>query len=122
MAAEYTSQREQFGRPLSTNQGLAMRAADCYVDVDCMRITLWEAAWRLAVGLPAADAVTVAKYWSAEGGQRVVHNTQHMHGGIGADIDYPVHRYFLWVKEMEIQLGAGSAQLAKLGASIASER
>src|SRR5690606_2039811 len=99
MTAEYTSQREQFGRPLSTNQGVAMRAADAYIDVDCMRVTLWHAAWRLDQGLPALDEVHVAKYWSAEAGQRVVHATQHLHGGMGADVDYPVHRMFLWVKQ-----------------------
>jgi alkylation response protein AidB-like acyl-CoA dehydrogenase len=92
MAAAYTSQREQFGRPLSTNQGVAIRAADAYIDIECMRVTLWQAAWRLDAGLPARDQIDVAKYWSAEGGQRVVHATQHLHGGMGADVDYPVHR------------------------------
>ncbi|MDE0215526.1 MAG: acyl-CoA/acyl-ACP dehydrogenase, partial [bacterium] len=104
MAAAYTSQREQFGRPLSTNQGVAMRAADCYIDNDCMRVTLLQAAWLIDEGRSAAeiaDAAAVAKWWSADAGQRVVHATQHLHGGMGADIDYPVHRYFLWVKQLE---------------------
>jgi alkylation response protein AidB-like acyl-CoA dehydrogenase len=120
MAAEYTSQREQFGRPLSTNQGVALRAADCYIDTDAMRLVQWQAAWRLDAGLPASEAVAVAKWWAAEGGQRVVHGTQHLHGGMGADIDYPVHRYFLWVKQLENTLGGGSWQLASLGARIAA--
>ncbi|MFN3218925.1 MAG: acyl-CoA dehydrogenase family protein [Acidimicrobiales bacterium] len=120
MAAEYTSQREQFGRPLSTNQGVALRAADCYIDTDAMRLVQWQAAWRLDAGLPASEAVAVAKWWAAEGGQRVVHGTQHLHGGMGADVDYPVHRYFLWVKQLENTLGGGSWQLASLGARIAA--
>jgi alkylation response protein AidB-like acyl-CoA dehydrogenase len=120
MAAAYTSQREQFGRPLSTNQGVALRAADAYIDTDCMRVTLWQAAWRLAQGLPARDQVEIAKYWAAEGGQRVVHATQHLHGGMGADVDYPVHRTFLWVKQLENLFGGGSQHLARLGASIAA--
>lgn len=120
MAAEYTSQREQFGRPLSTNQGVALRAADCYIDTDAMRLVQWQAAWRLDAGLPATEAVAVAKWWAAEGGQRVVHGTQHLHGGMGADVDYPVHRYFLWVKQLENTLGGGSWQLASLGARIAA--
>jgi 3-oxocholest-4-en-26-oyl-CoA dehydrogenase beta subunit len=120
MAAEYTSQREQFGRPLSTNQGVAIRAADAYIDIDCMRVTLWHAAWRLDAGLPATDEVHVAKYWAAEAGQRVVHATQHLHGGMGADVDYPVHRTFLWVKQLENIFGGGSQHLAALGARIAA--
>lgn len=121
MAAEYTSQREQFGRPLSTNQGVALRAADCFIETDAMRLVLWQAAWRLDAGLPSTDAVSVAKWWSAEMGQRIVHATQHLHGGMGADVDYPVHRTFLWVKQLENTLGGGSWQLASLGSSIAAK-
>jgi len=82
-------------------------------------VTMWQAAWRLAEGLPAREEIDIAKYWAAEGGQRVVHATQHLHGGMGADIDYPVHRYFLWVKQLENTFGSGPQQLARLGRSIA---
>lgn len=122
MAAAYTSEREQFGRPLSTNQGVAMRAADCYIDNDCMRVTLLQAAWLIDEDRSAAeiaDAAAVAKWWSADAGQRVVHATQHLHGGMGADIDYPVHRYFLWVKQLENTFGGGSRQLAAIGRGLA---
>lgn len=118
MAADYTSQRQQFGRPLSTFQGVALKAADAYIDAEAMRVTLWQAAWRLAAGLDAAREVMVAKWWAAEGGQRVVHITQHLHGGMGADVDYPVHRYFLWGKQIEVTLGGASAQLARLGRTL----
>jgi alkylation response protein AidB-like acyl-CoA dehydrogenase len=120
-AAAHQNQREQFGRPLATNQGSQLRAADCAIDTDGIALTLWHAAWRLAAGLPARDAVEVAKWWSAEVGQRVVHNTQHLHGGTGADVDFPVHRTFLWVKQLECTFGGGSAHLAALGGSIAAQ-
>tara|TARA_B110000438_G_C15737386_1_gene616912 strand:- start:179 stop:1309 length:1131 start_codon:yes stop_codon:yes gene_type:complete len=121
MAAEYTSQREQFGRPLSHNQAVTQRAADCYIGTDAMRLVLWQAAWRLDAGHPAAEEVRIAKWWASEIGQKVVHDVQHLHGGMGADIDYPVHRYFLWVKQLENTLGGGSSQLARLGSLIASK-
>jgi 3-oxocholest-4-en-26-oyl-CoA dehydrogenase beta subunit len=119
MAADYTSERQQFGRPLSTFQGVALKAADAYIDTEAMRVTLWQAAWRLTNGLDASQEVMVAKWWAAEGGQHVVHITQHLHGGMGADVDYPVHRYFLWGKQIEDTLGGASAQLARLGHSLA---
>ena len=81
-----------------------------------------QAAWRLSEGLPATDEVSVAKYWAAEGGHRVVHATQHLHGGMGADIDYPVHRYFLWGKTIEQTLGGPGQQLAALGAELAEAK
>jgi acyl-CoA dehydrogenase len=121
MAAEYTSTREQFGKPLSTNQGVVLRAADAYIAMNAMRATLWAAAWRLDEGLDSAEAVEVAHWWASDGGHRVVHITQHLHGGMGADIDYPVHRYFLWAKEIADQLGGPSAHLARLGDLIAQE-
>lgn len=119
--AAYTSEREQFGRPLSTNQGVALRAADAYIDTEAMRATLWSAAWRLTEGLPTAEAVAVAKWWATEGGHRVVHSTQHLHGGIGSDIDYPLHRTFLWSKQLGDTLGGASQTLTVLGAELARE-
>jgi len=57
----------------------------------------------------------------ADGGQRVVHAAQHLHGGIGVDRDYPLHRYFLWAKELELTLGGANPQLLALGAILAAE-
>ncbi|HYV60210.1 MAG TPA: acyl-CoA dehydrogenase family protein [Acidimicrobiia bacterium] len=119
MAADYTSERRQFGRPLSTFQGVALKAADAYIDTEAMRVTLWQAAWRLTAGRDATREVVVAKWWASDGGQHVVHITQHLHGGMGADVDYPVHRYFLWGKQIEDTLGGASAQLARLGHALA---
>lgn len=122
MAAEYTSNRQQFGRPLSTNQGVALRAADAFIDTRAIDATLWQAAWRLDQGLDARKQAMVAKWWASDAGQRVVHATQHLHGGMGADIDYPVHRYFLWGKTIEQTLGGPSQQLAALGRELAEAK
>jgi alkylation response protein AidB-like acyl-CoA dehydrogenase len=119
LAAAYTSTRLQFGKPLSSFQSTAARAADAYIDIEAIRATMWQAAWRLDRGLDATMAVEVAKWWASEAGQRVVHATQHLHGGLGADIEYPVHRYFLWGKQIEDTLGGGSAHLARIGEALA---
>ena len=117
--AAYLNQRHQFERPLSAFQGTMLRAADAAIDIEAMRVTLWQAAWRIDTGRPSDEAVAVAKWEAAERGQRVVHATQHLHGGMGADITYPIHRYFLWGKQIELQLGGPSRQLARLGAELA---
>jgi 3-oxocholest-4-en-26-oyl-CoA dehydrogenase beta subunit len=119
MTAEYTSQREQFGKKISTFQAVSMRAANCYVDVKVMYATMWQAAWRLATGCESKVEVEVAKWWSAEAGQRVVHECQHLHGGIGADVSYPLHRYFLWAKHAELTLGSGHLHAHRLGQLLA---
>jgi len=114
--AEYTRTRKQFGRPIASFQGVTLRAADAYIDLEAMRATLQQAAWRVAAGLPASAEVAAAKWWACRGGQRVVHTAQHLHGGIGADVDYPIHRFFLWSKQLDVTLGGASRQLARLGA------
>jgi 3-oxocholest-4-en-26-oyl-CoA dehydrogenase beta subunit len=119
-AAAYLNQRHQFGRPLSSFQGTMLRAADAYIDTEAIRVTTWQAAWRLDEGLPATEAVAVAHWWASEAGQRVVHATQHLHGGLGADISYPIHRYFLWGKQIELMLQGPSAELARLGGMLAT--
>jgi alkylation response protein AidB-like acyl-CoA dehydrogenase len=116
--AAYLNTREQFGRPLSTFQGTMLRAADAAIDTESVRVTMWQAAWRLDNGLDADLAVSVASWFAAEAGQRAVFATQHLHGGMGADIEYPIHRYFLWGKQIELLLGPPSAQLARLGRQV----
>ena len=115
MTASYTNDREQFGKPLSTFQGVALKAADAFLDATAVHATAMQAAWALDELDDATLQTLTAAWWAADGGQRCVHLTQHLHGGMGADVTYPVHRYFLWAKQIELQLGGASALLAELG-------
>jgi alkylation response protein AidB-like acyl-CoA dehydrogenase len=120
LTATYTSERKQFGAPIATFQAVAHRAADAYIDTEAVRLTAYQAAWRLAEGHPAAEQLAIAKFWAAEGAQRVVHAAQHLHGGIGVDADYPVHRTFRWAKHVELSLGGGTTHLRRLGRLLAA--
>ncbi|MET9376283.1 acyl-CoA dehydrogenase family protein [Streptomyces sp. NPDC002992] len=119
-AVAYTSVREQFGRPLATRQAVQLRAADAYMDTEAIRVTAYEAAWRHDQGLPAAEHALTAAWWASEAGKRVVHAGQHLHGGMGADLDHPVHRHFLWGRQLDAYLGCGTELLAELGDLIAN--
>ncbi|MGH2794360.1 MAG: acyl-CoA dehydrogenase family protein, partial [Actinomycetota bacterium] len=121
MTAAYLSEREQFGRPLGVFQAVQQRAADAYIDVEAMRWTMWQAAWLIDEGEPASEAVAIAKYWAAEGGHRVLAAAQHLHGGVGVDMEYPLHRYTLGAKHVELTLGGANRHLARLGASMAAK-
>lgn len=117
IAASYTGQREQFGRPIGSFQAVQQRLADAFIDVEAIRWTTWHAAWLIAEGRPAAREAAVAKFWAAEAGARVVASAQQVHGGMGIDVTYPLHRYFLWAKQIELSLGSAPQQLARLGAA-----
>lgn len=129
MTSEYTGKREQFGFPVATFQAVAVQAADRYIDLRAMEATLWQAAWRLTpargsagVGgpLPVSGDVAVAKIWASEGVRRVVQTAQHLHGGFGADTDYPLHRYHAWAKQLELSLGPAAAHQEALGDLLAA--
>ncbi|MFF0012766.1 acyl-CoA dehydrogenase family protein [Streptomyces sp. NPDC005374] len=124
MSSEYTSKREQFGFPVATFQAVAVQAADRYIDLRAMEVTLWQAAWRIASGargaLPVTGDVAVAKIWASEGVRRVVQTAQHLHGGFGADVDYPLHRYHAWAKHLELSLGPAAAHEEALGDLLAA--
>lgn len=111
ITASYISEREQFGRPIATFQGATMRLADAYIDVQAASATAWSAIWRLSEGLPASDELAVAAFWACDAGHRVAHACQHLHGGMGVDTDYPIHRYFLWAKAIELALGGATPNL-----------
>ncbi len=117
LAASYTSEREQFGRPIGSFQAVQQRLADAFIDVEAIRWTTWHAAWLIAEGRPADREGAIAKFWAAEAGARVVASAQQVHGGMGIDVTYPLSRYFLWAKQIELSLGSASQQLARLGAS-----
>jgi alkylation response protein AidB-like acyl-CoA dehydrogenase len=119
LTASYAKDRVQFERAIATFQAVAQRAADARIDAEAVRLTAWQAAWRLHAGRPTAEQVAAAKFWAAEGGQRVVHAAQHIHGGIGVDRDYPLHRYFLWAKQLELSLGGATPSLVRLGRALA---
>jgi alkylation response protein AidB-like acyl-CoA dehydrogenase len=121
LSAAYATTREQFGRPIATFQAVGHRLADAYIDVEGIRLSTLHAIWLLDSGLPGRDEARIAKWWASEGGHRVAHAAQHVHGGVGVDMDYELHRYFTWNKQVEFTLGSATQQLLALGASLAAE-
>ena len=120
LTSEYAKNRVQFGKPIGSFQAVAQRLADAYIDVEAVRLTMWQAAWRLANGLPCGTEIATAKFWAADAGHRVAHTAVHVHGGVGIDLDYPLHRYFTAAKRCEFALGGATAQLCHIGAALAS--
>jgi 3-oxocholest-4-en-26-oyl-CoA dehydrogenase beta subunit len=120
ITAAYVSEREQFGAKIGTFQAVGQRLADAYIDTEAIRLTARQAAWRLDAGLPADEELSIAKFWSTDGGHRIVHAAQHLHGGVGLDVEFPIHRYFRWAKVLELHHGHGTDHLRALGALLAA--
>ncbi len=120
LAASHVSTREQFGKPLATFQAVTCRVADCWIDVEAMRLTMQQAVWRTDEGLPHAEQTAIAAFWAAEGVQRVTSAAVHLHGGLGVDVSFPLHRWFLAGKVDELSLGGALRSLERLGELIAA--
>lgn len=119
LTAEYARTREQFDRPIGSFQAVAQRLADGYIDLQGLRLTLQQASWRLSEDLPCDTEVATAAFWAADAGHRIAHTAVHVHGGVGIDMDHPVHRYFITAKEAEFALGGATAQLRVIGRELA---
>ncbi|MBQ0797015.1 acyl-CoA dehydrogenase family protein [Zhongshania sp.] len=120
MSASYTAERKQFGVLISTFQAVGHRAANCFIDVECLRLNTYQAISRLDGGLDATNEVQIAKIWAGDVGHRVSYAAQHLHGGTGIDRDYPLWRYCTWLRHNEMALGSSAKTLAKLGKRIAA--
>ncbi len=114
MTADYTSKRIQFGRPIGSFQAVQHRLADMFIDVEGARWTSYQAVYRINQGLPAARETAVAKAWTSDACQRVAYGAQHLHGGIGMDMDYDLNFYFRWAKSMALNLGAAPFHLSSI--------
>jgi hypothetical protein len=118
--ATWVSERQQFGRPLATFQAVSLRAADAYIALEGNRLTLWQAVWRLAEGLPATEEVAIAKWWAAESATTVLQTAHRLQGGVGVDMTSPLPRYTLLSRQLEFSLGAARQQLRALGTAMAA--
>lgn len=121
MTGQYTSEREQFGRKIATFQAVSHRVADCYIDIECLRLVTQQAASLIDQNRPATEAVTMAKIWCGDVTHRVSQASQHCHGGTGVDRDYPLFRYCLAARQIELSSGNSALLTAALGEGICKE-
>lgn len=117
--ADYARTREQFDRPIGSFQAVSQRLADGYIDTLCLRLTVWQALWRLAEHLPARVEVATAQLWAADAGHRLAHTAVHVHGGVGIDLDGVTHRFFTAAKRLELAHGGATAQAREIGRRMA---
>ncbi|WP_300439220.1 acyl-CoA dehydrogenase family protein [Zoogloea sp.] len=111
----YVSERVQFDRPIGSFQAVQMGLADAHMSIEALRSALWQLVYRLDAGLPAGPEALATRYLACETGHLVGHRAQHVHGGIGVDLSYPIHRYLYWSRALGLALGGSAATLERLG-------
>ncbi|MEU8798822.1 acyl-CoA dehydrogenase family protein [Spirillospora sp. NPDC048819] len=122
LTKEYVKAREQFDRALAQFQAVTMQIGDVYIAKRALDVAVWAGVWRLAEGDADADEVlAVAAYNACDPVVKALYTCQHLHGGIGLDVTYPLHRYFAWGKQCAHLLGGAEDQLDSLGALVSQE-
>ena len=111
LTARYVATREQFGRPLATFQAVAGQAADVYITSRTLHLAALSACWRLSAGLDAGQDAGVAAYWLAREAPAALRTCHQLHGGIGMDISYPLHRYSAMIADLARFVGAAGYRL-----------
>ncbi|NUS09066.1 MAG: acyl-CoA/acyl-ACP dehydrogenase [Nonomuraea sp.] len=117
LTTSYIRTRRQFGRALAEFQAVTMQIADVYIAGRALDVAMWSAAWRLGEGLPADEDVALAAFHVCEA-VKALYTCQHLHGGLGLDVTYPLHRYFAQAKHLSHLLGGADAQLDLIGALV----
>jgi alkylation response protein AidB-like acyl-CoA dehydrogenase len=100
LTAAHIRTREQFGKPLATFQAVAQQIADVYIAARTMHLAATSACWRLGTGRDADEDLEVAGYWLTEELLPAMHTCHHLHGGLGVDVSYPMHRYYSMAKDL----------------------
>jgi hypothetical protein len=108
LTRDHVASREQFGRPLAAFQAVSQQIADVYIASRTMHLATLSACWRLSEGLDAGADLEVAGYWCAEQAPRSVRQCHHLHGGIGMDATYPLHRFSSLVADLTRFLGGAA--------------
>ena len=112
---QYVSEREQFGRVIGSFQLVAGQMADGYIATEALRTSVWQLVYRLDASLGAAPQAWATRTLANDTGHRAGHMAQHVHGGIGVDITYPIHRFLFWSRALGVALGGSEHHLARLG-------
>ena len=117
LTRDYVATREQFGRPLAAFQAVSQQIADVYIASRTMHLATLSACWRLSESLEAGADLDVAGFWCAEQATQAVRLCHHLHGGLGMDVTYPLHRFSGLVADLVRYLGGAEYRLERLACS-----
>ena len=111
LTKDHVATRRQFGRPLAEFQAVSQQIADVYIASRTMHLATLSACWRLDADRDPDADLRVAGYWCAEQASQAVRLCHHLHGGLGMDVTYPLHRFSALVADLTRYLGGAEYRL-----------
>jgi alkylation response protein AidB-like acyl-CoA dehydrogenase len=111
-ASAYAKERQQFGRPIASFQGIAFKIADMATQIEAARLLVYRAAWLKDRGEPYSTEAAMAKLFASEVARQVTNDALQVHGGYGYVTEYKVERYLRDAKLTEI--GEGTSEIQRM--------
>ncbi|MCA1032135.1 acyl-CoA dehydrogenase [Bacillus timonensis] len=109
-AVAYAKERQQFGKPISAQQGIGFKLADMATNVEASRLLVYRAAFLRENGIPCGKEASMAKLFASKTAMDVATEAIQVYGGYGYTKDYPVERFFRDAKVCEIYEGTSEIQ------------
>jgi 3-oxo-4-pregnene-20-carboxyl-CoA dehydrogenase alpha subunit len=113
LTRDHVATRRQFGRPLAAFQAVSQQIAEVYIASRTMHLATLSACWRLSEGRDPGADLAVAGYWCAQQASQAVRLCHHLHGGLGMDVTYPLHRFSALVMDLTRYLGGAGYRLER---------
>lgn len=111
-ALKYSTERKQFGQPISHFQGVSFQLADMATEIEAGKHLTYHAAWLAQHGKPYRKEAAMAKLYCSELAMRCTIKAVQVHGGYGYTKDYPVERMMRDAKVCEI--GEGTSEIQRI--------
>jgi len=111
-SVSYSTEREQFGRPIASFQLVQAMIADMVVKTEASRMLVWRAGFLKDAGRPNTTETSIAKLYATEAANECATTAIQVHGGAGYSDDHPVERYFRDVRVTTLY--EGTSQIQKL--------
>lgn len=105
MAVAYAKEREQFGQPIGAFQAIQHHCANMAVDMDSSRYITYQAAWKIAEGLPADMEIAMAKAWTSAAVGRITRYGHQIQGAVGFCEEHDMHLYYRRTKTAAVAFG-----------------
>ncbi len=106
----YVQEREQFGRPVGSFQGVQFQLAEMATEIEASRLLVYNAARLKDAGKPFLVPAAMAKLYASESAQRVASTCIDLHGGYGFTKEYPVEKLYRDAKIGTIYEGTSNMQ------------
>ncbi|HYY44051.1 MAG TPA: acyl-CoA dehydrogenase family protein [Actinomycetota bacterium] len=120
-ALGFTTEREQFGRPVAANEGIQFMLADMATKIEAGRALYRRAAALKDAGLDYSLQASEAKLFCTDAAMQVTIDAVQLHGGYGYVTEYPVERYLRDAKALQVVEGTNQIQRYVIGRKLTGD-